>query len=259
MNEPETVITARNLCKTFSVREKPVRSIRDAVLNFTRLASEKHQISALKNLNFSVRKGEILGIIGRNGSGKSTLLNIILGSMRPDKGSEIITKGRIVRLSLGMGFDPNLSARHNIYVNGSILGLTFKKIGSLFHDIVAFADLEDFVNTPLKYYSTGMRVRLAFSVALHAEADIYLMDEIFASVGDEGFREKSQQVFQETFMKGRTIVFVSHSLSHIAEFSDKVLLINKGEQLMFDTPQIVIKAYRELMAEANRQEIGVQK
>ncbi len=257
MAQPETVISARNLSKTFYVREKPVRSIRDAILNFTRLASEKHKISALRNLNFEVQKGQVVGIIGRNGSGKSTLLNIVLGSMRPDKGSEILTHGRIVRLSLGMGFDPNLSARHNIYVNGSILGLTFKKIGSVFHDIIGFADLENFVDTPLKYYSSGMRMRLAFSVALYAEADIYLMDEIFAGVGDESFREKSRQVFQDTFMNGRTILFVSHSLSHIAEFSDKVLLLNTGEQLMFDDPETVVKTYRELMAENNREKIEV--
>jgi ABC-type polysaccharide/polyol phosphate transport system ATPase subunit len=247
MSKSETVISAKNLSKTFFVREKPVSTIREAVLNFTRLASEKHQINALKNINFEVEKGEIVGIIGRNGSGKSTLLNIVLGSMRPDKGSKLFTKGRIVRLSLGMGFDPNLSARHNIYVNGSILGLTFKKIGSVFHEIIGFADLEDFIDTPLKYYSSGMRMRLAFSVALYAEADIYLMDEIFAGVGDESFREKSKQVFQDTFMAGRTILFVSHSLSHIAEFSNRVLLINKGEQIAFGDPKEVIETYREMV------------
>ncbi|MCB0665692.1 MAG: ABC transporter ATP-binding protein [Saprospiraceae bacterium] len=243
----EAVISANNLSKTFYVREKPVNSIREAVLNFTRFASQKHEIKALKNINFEVNKGEIVGIIGRNGSGKSTLLNIVLGSMKPDKGSEIFTQGRIVRLSLGMGFDPNLTARHNIYVNGSILGLTFKKIGAVFHDIIDFADLGDFVDTPLKYYSTGMRMRLAFSVAIYAQADIYLMDEIFASVGDESFREKSKQVFQDTFMEGRTILLVSHSLSSIQEFSNRVLLLNQGEQIAFGEPDQVIKNYRELL------------
>ena len=248
MSEADQVISVRNLSKTFYVREKAVSSIRDTVLNFTRLTSDKHEIKALKNINFEVNRGEIVGIIGRNGSGKSTLLNIVLGSMKPDRGSEIMTKGRIVRLSLGMGFDPNLTARHNIYVNGSILGLTFKKIGSIFHDIIDFADLADFVDTPLKYYSSGMRMRLAFSVAIYAEADVYLMDEIFASVGDESFREKSKQVFQDTFMAGRTILFVSHSLSHIKEFSNRVLLINKGEQIAFGDPGEVIDTYHQLMA-----------
>ncbi|NND31299.1 MAG: ABC transporter ATP-binding protein [Saprospiraceae bacterium] len=248
MTEPETVISVRNLSKTFHVREKPVSSIRDAVLNFTRFRSASHEIKALQNINFEVKKGEIIGVIGRNGSGKSTLLNIILGSMRADKGSELFTKGRIVRLSLGMGFDPNLSARHNIYVNGSILGLTFKKIGLAFADIISFADLEDFVDTPLKYFSSGMRMRLAFSVALHAQADIYLMDEIFGGVGDESFREKSRRVFEDTFLEGRTIIFVSHSLPQIAEFSDKVLLINKGTQVLFDEPDIALAKYREMVA-----------
>lgn len=247
MPDSEPVISVRNLSKTFYVREKSVNSIRETVLNFTRLTSDRHEIKALKNINFEVNKGEVVGIIGRNGSGKSTLLNIVLGSMKPDKGSEITTKGRIIRLSLGMGFDPNLTARHNIYVNGSILGLTFKKIGSVFHDIIDFADLADFVDTPLKYYSSGMRMKLAFSVALYAEADIYLMDEIFASVGDESFREKSKRVFQDTFLEGRTILFVSHSLSHIKEFSNRVLLINKGEQIAFGDPNEVIDSYRDLI------------
>ncbi|MCB0688876.1 MAG: ABC transporter ATP-binding protein [Saprospiraceae bacterium] len=245
MPTTEPVITAHSLNKTFYVREKSVTSIRDTVLNFTRLTAQRHEIKALRNINFEVKRGEIVGIIGRNGSGKSTLLNIVLGSMKPDKGSELTTKGRIVRLSLGMGFDPNLTARHNIYVNGSILGLTFKKIGSVFHDIIDFADLADFVDTPLKYYSSGMRMRLAFSVALYAEADVYLMDEIFASVGDESFREKSKRVFQDTFMEGRTILFVSHSLSHIKEFSDRVLLIDRGEQIAFGDPEEVIEIYKE--------------
>jgi ABC-2 type transport system ATP-binding protein len=248
MTDLETVISIHNLSKTFHVREKPVSSIRDAVLNFTRFGSSSHEIKALQDINFEVQKGEIIGVIGRNGSGKSTLLNIILGSMRADKGSEIFTKGRIVRLSLGMGFDPNLSARHNIYVNGSILGLTFRKIGSVFADIVSFADLEDFVDTPLKYYSSGMRMRLAFSVALYAQADIYLMDEIFGGVGDESFREKSKRVFQDTFLEGRTIIFVSHSLPQISQFSDKVLLINKGKQILFDEPKIALQKYHEMVA-----------
>ncbi len=252
MEDQESIITVRNLNKTFSVREKPVSSIRQAILNFARFNSDIHHISALRGINFEVKKGEIIGVIGRNGSGKSTLLNLLLGSMKPDAGSEIITHGRIVRLSLGMGFDPNLTARHNIYVNGSILGLTFKKIGELFHEIISFADLEDFVDTPIKYYSSGMRMRLAFSIAIYAQADIYLMDEIFAGVGDESFKEKSRKVFEDTFMEGRTIVFVSHSLKHIGQFSDKVLLINKGQQLMFGEPKKVIAHYRKLVAEETK-------
>ncbi len=256
MAKEEPAITVQNLNKTFVIREKPVSSIRDAVLKFSRFASAQHEVRALRNINFEVQRGEVIGVIGRNGSGKSTLLNILLGSMRADKGSIIHTNGRVVRLSLGMGFDPNLSARHNIYVNGSILGLTFKKIGAIFHDIIGFADLEDFIDTPLKFFSSGMRMRLAFSIMIHAEADIYLLDEIFGGVGDESFREKSTKVFQDTFLQQRTIIFVSHSLSHISQFSDKVLLIQGGEQILFDEPAVAIETYRELVAQGKAPAVG---
>ncbi len=247
----DVVVRAAHLSKTFQIREKPITSIRQAVLNFSRLSSARHEVKALDDLNFEVHRGEILGIIGRNGSGKSTLLNIILGSMRADKGSELSTRGKIVRLSLGLGFDPNLSARHNIYVNGSILGLTFKRIGQVFHEIIDFADLNDFVDTPIKYYSTGMRMRLAFAVSIYAEADIFLMDEVLASVGDESFRERSERVFKDTFLNGRTIIFVSHSLASIVNLSHKVLLLDRGKQLMYGNPSEVVGEYQRLVKEGS--------
>ena len=247
MREP--VIVVKNLNKTFTIREKAVRSIRGMVLNFSDFRHKKHTVPALRNINFEVQEGEIIGIIGRNGSGKSTLLNLLIGSMKPDKSSVLNTKGKIIRLALGMGFDPNLSARHNIYVNGSILGLTFRKIGQIFHDIIAFADLEDFVDTPIKFYSSGMRSRLAFSIAIYAEADIFLMDEVFGGVGDVNFREKSKKVFEDAFLDKRTILFVSHSLTNILEFSDKVLLIDRGQQLAFGNPTSVVQQYQKLMKE----------
>ncbi len=241
----EPVIQVKNLSKTFSVRERSIRSMREMMLNLHELSSRNHKISALRNINFEVNQGEIVGVIGRNGSGKSTLLNLIIGSMRADPGSTVVTRGKIMRMSLGMGFDPNLSARHNIYVNGSILGLTFKTIGQIFWEIIEFADLIDFVDTPIKYYSTGMRSRLAFSIAVHAEADIFLMDEIFSSVGDADFQAKSKKVFEESFLNKRTILFVSHSMRNIEEFSDRVLLIDKGDQIAFGDPKEVIQEYHD--------------
>lgn len=247
MSQSETIIKVENLSKTFHVREESVSSIRHLILNLRRLRSKQHTIKALQDINFEVKRGEVIGIIGRNGSGKSTLLNLIMGSLKPDKGSSINTSGRIIRLALGMGFDPNLSARHNIYVNGSILGLTFKKIGSIFYDIIDFADLVDFIDTPLKFYSSGMRSRLAFAIAVHAQADIFLMDEFFGGVGDANFQEKSKKVFEDAFLEKRTILFVSHGLKNIVDFSDKVLLIDRGRQLAFGPPEEVVKQYQELM------------
>ncbi len=247
MTPAETVIKVTNLNKTFHVREESVSSIRNLILNFRRLRRKRHTIEALRAINFEVKRGEVIGIIGRNGSGKSTLLNLVMGSLKPDKGSHIETRGRIIRLALGMGFDPNLSARHNIYVNGSILGLTFKKIGSIFFDIIDFADLQDFIDTPLKYFSSGMRSRLAFAIAVHAEADIFLMDEFFGGVGDANFQEKSKKVFEDAFLDKRTILFVSHGLKNIVDFSDKVLLIDQGKQIAFGDPKEVVSLYKQMM------------
>ncbi len=247
MSDRKPVIIARDLSKTFHIREKEIRSIRGMILNLQDLRHKQHVVKALNEINFKIHQGEVIGIIGRNGSGKSTLLNLIIGSMKPDKSSYIETHGRIIRLALGMGFDPNLSARHNIYVNGSILGLTFRRIGQIFHDIIGFADLEEFIDTPIKYYSAGMRSRLAFSIAVYADADIFLMDEFFGGVGDENFREKSKKVFENAFLENRTILFVSHSLNNILKFSDKVLLLDRGRQLAFGQPKEVVEQYRTLM------------
>ena len=149
-------------------------------------------------------------------------------------------------MALGLGFDPNLNAVDNVYVNGSILGLTFRQIGERFHSIISFAELGEFVNTPLKYYSSGMYTRLAFSVAMHVDADILLIDEFFGGVGDEGFRKKSEAIFKKTFLDGRTILFVSHNLELIREYSDKVAILNNGQLSPLYSPEEAISHYSKL-------------
>jgi len=223
------VVMVSGLSKTYKRSMKESRSIKDIILRPLK-PKDNSTFMALEDINFSVQKGEFFGIIGRNGSGKSTLLNCLMGSIRADKGSIIKTKGKMIRLALGMGFDPNLSARDNIYVNGSILGLTFKRIGLIFDDIIGFAELEQFVDTPIKQFSSGMMAKLKFSVAIHAEADIFLMDEFFGGVGDINFRKKSTQVFKDTFLDGRTIIHVSHQLNTIKEHCKNVL----GQRLRMD-------------------------
>ena len=152
----------------------------------------------------------------------------------------------MIRLALGMGFDGNLSARDNIYINGSILGLTFKRIGLIFDDIIGFAELEDFVDLPVKKYSSGMLSKLKFSIAIHAEADIFLMDEFFGGVGDESFKAKSAEVFKNTFLDGRTIIHVSHALKTITEHSTRVLVLDRGKQIMVGDPEEALISYRAL-------------
>ncbi len=241
----ETVIRLENISKTFFIREASNDSIRDRVLNIFK-SNPKREIHALENINLEIKRGEFFGIIGKNGSGKSTLLKLIMGAFPPNKGGKINVKGKIIRLALGMGFDPQLSAKENIYVNASILGLTFKKIGSIFDDIIQFAELENFVETPVKFYSSGMRSRLAFAIAVHAEADIFLMDEFFGGVGDVSFKEKSEEIFKNVLLDGRTIIHVSHQLRTIAQHCDRVLLLNKGKAHQIGTADTIIQEYRRL-------------
>jgi len=206
----------------------------------------QQKIEALKGIDLEVKKGEFIGIIGRNGSGKSTLLKMLMGSIRPNKGGTITAKGKMIRLALGMGFDPNLTARDNIYLNGTILGLTFKQIGERFEQIIEFAELEDFIDTPVRFYSSGMKSRLSFAVAIHADADIFLIDEFFGAVGDNTFKEKSQKAFEKNILTGKTIVHVSHSMKTIKDHCDRVMVMNKGAARVFEDVEEAIEFFQSL-------------
>ncbi len=233
-------IDIRNLNKTFSISGRKL-SFTERLKN--KLANKTKKVHAIKDINLQVKNGEFLGIIGKNGSGKSTLLKLIIGAMDPDEGSHIETHGKIIRLALGMGFDVDLTARDNIYLNGTILGLSFKQIGEKFEEIIAFAELEDFIDTPIKFYSSGMRSRLSFAIAIHAEADIFLIDEFFGSVGDLGFMEKSQKAFEENILQGKTIIHVSHSLELIRKHCTKILVMEKGSATIYDDVNEAIEKY----------------
>ncbi|MCD4731631.1 MAG: ATP-binding cassette domain-containing protein [Bacteroidales bacterium] len=247
--EDRVVIELRNVNKTFTIRDKANDSIREKIFHLFD-SNKKRKIHALKNINLEIKQGEFVGVIGRNGSGKSTLLQIMTGSFPPDRGGEAKINGKFVRLSLGMGFNKELTARENIYINASIIGLSLKKIGRVFQEIVDFAELEDFVDTKIKYFSRGMRSRLAFAIAIHSKADIILMDEFFGGVGDEKFRQKSDEVFKQTFLNGQTIVHVSHNLQTIRKYCDRVILMNKGVCELIDKPDIVIEKYKSIIDES---------
>jgi ABC-2 type transport system ATP-binding protein len=225
----EVVIQLKNVSKTFYIREKANDSFRKKIYGLFDRNNGLRKIEALKNINLEIHKGDFIGIIGHNGSGKSTLLKIMIGALQGDKGSVVNTQGKIVRLALGMGFDPELSARDNIYLNGSIMGLTFRQIGQKFGEIIDFSGLQNFVETPLKFYSSGMVSRLAFAIAMHVEADILLIDEFFGGVGDQDFREKSDKVFRESVIQGKTIVFVSHELEIVKKYANRIFEFSGGE------------------------------
>lgn len=239
----ENAIFLKNINKTFFLRENQKSTLFYSFKNLLTKRTKKRKIEAVKNINLSIKKGEIFGIIGRNGSGKSTLLNIIMESIKPDEGGEIITDGTMIRLALGMGIDPNLSARDNIYVNGTVIGLTFKKIGSIFENIISFAGLEEFVDTKVKFYSKGMKQRLLFSIAMHVESDIILLDEFFGGTGDKEFKEKSEKAFEEKILEGRTIVIVSHNMGIVKKFCKRGIWLDHGEILMNDTIDKICESY----------------
>lgn len=222
----KTIIELRNISKKFVIPHEKVRSLKNTVLNIWNSRSYE-TFYALKDISFAVEEGEFLGIVGRNGSGKSTLLKILAGIYEPD-GGEISVRDRISPfLELGVGFNGELSGRDNIYLYGSVLGLTKKQIDSKFDEIVSFAGLGKFMDLKMKNYSSGMYVRLAFSVAIRADAPILLIDEVLA-VGDLDFRKKCFEVFDAHKKDGKTVVFVTHDPELITRFCDRALLLKNG-------------------------------
>ncbi len=205
---------------------------------------------AIKDVSFEVKKGETVGIIGRNGSGKSTLLQIICGTLSPTGGS-VDTRGRIAALlELGSGFNPEFTGRENVYMNASVLGLTNEEIDARFNDIVAFADIGDFIEQPVKTYSSGMMVRLAFAVIAHVDADILVVDEALA-VGDAFFTQKCMR-FLRGFMKKGTVLFVSHDTASIRNLCNYAVWLEKGQVIQEGAPKEVCELYLEAFYEAQQ-------
>ena len=201
---------------------------------------------ALKDISFEIKKGETFGIVGSNGSGKSTLLQMICGTISPTQG-RILTNGRIAALlELGSGFNPEFTGRENVYLNGSIIGLSNQEIDTRFSEVIAFADIGDFIDQPVKTYSSGMLVRLAFAVAINAEPEILIVDEAL-SVGDELFQRKCFSRIEAIRSSGATILFVSHSAATIVELCDRAMLIDAGEKLSVDKPKKIIGRYQKLL------------
>ena len=241
----ELVIEVINLNKSFLSSKNSDLSISKRLFGlFENRKKSLNLYKALQNINFSIRRGEVFGIIGRNGSGKSTLLLLLLGAMIGDKGSIIRRKGKMLRLALGMGMDGNLSARDNIYINGSMLGLSFKQIGEKFSNIARFADVEDSIDMPIKHFSKGMRARLNFAIALHVNADILLLDEFFGGVGDRDFRAKSNNAFKKKLIRKKTVIIVSHNMSIMKDHCNRVMWLDKGVVKEVGAPKKVIRNYK---------------
>ena len=252
----DVVIQAENLGKRYRIGEaEPYLALRDVLARAlsapfrpfrapgtTSPNGDAHQFWALKDVSFEVRQGEVVGIIGRNGAGKSTLLKILARVTKPTLGTARI-RGRLgTLLDVGTGFHPELTGRENTYLNGTILGMSKREIEGKFDEIVAFAEIEKFIDTPVKYYSSGMYVRLAFSVAAHLEPEILLVDEVLA-VGDVAFQKKCLGRMGDVAKHGRTVLFVSHSMAAIALLCKSVIVLEKGCIKMIGPSQHAINDY----------------
>ena len=246
----EAAITVDDVSKRFRLVHERNSTLKATVLNgFRRTVHE--EFWALQDVSFEVPEGSTFGLIGHNGSGKSTLLKCIARIYRADKGS-IATRGRLsALLELGAGFHPELSGRENVYLNGSILGLSRKEVASRFDDIVEFAGLEKFIDTPVKNYSSGMYVRLGFSVAITVEPDVLVVDEVLA-VGDEQFQRKCLEKFADLRASGRTIVLVSHGLEAVRNICDRVAWLDGGHLMKEGTAGETVDAYLDSVREERR-------
>lgn len=221
-------IIVKKVVKDFMLPHEKNNSIKSSIVNVFNKRDRSIEVQhALKGISFEVKDGEFFGILGRNGSGKSTLLKILAEIYKPTKG-EVHHKGKLVPfIELGVGFNPELTGRENVYLNGALLGFSRKEIDARYEDIVQFAELEDFMDQKLKNYSSGMQVRLAFSVATRAEADILLVDEVLA-VGDADFQRKCYDFFKSLKKSKKTVVFVTHDMSAVREYCDSAVLIEDG-------------------------------
>jgi len=236
----DTAISITGVSKLFFKQEQ--KTFKEFLPAFFTGKKTREWFWALKNIDLEVKQGETLGIIGVNGSGKSTMLKLIAGVSRPTKG-EIRVNGTIAPLiELGAGFHPELTGRENVDLNGVILGMTRKEVAAKFDEIVTFAELKDFIDVPVKHYSSGMYLRLAFAVAIHTNPDILLVDEILA-VGDDKFRAKCLKRVRDLQAAGKTIVMVSHTMEQIQDYCDRAILLSKGSLIISDTPSKVIATY----------------
>jgi ABC-type polysaccharide/polyol phosphate transport system ATPase subunit len=214
------------------------------VRTLQRTKARREDFWALRDINLTVYPGDSIGIIGRNGSGKSTLLKLIAGLMQPSTGSITVYGTIAALLEVGAGFHPDLSGRENIYLNGAFLGLSKKQLARIVPEIIAFSELEHFIDVPVKHYSSGMYMRLGFSIAIHVDPDILITDEVFA-VGDDAFRARCEERIADFRRRGKTMLFVSHALPQVLALCDQAIWLDEGRMIAAGSVEQVARAYRE--------------
>ena len=239
----ENMIEVNNVSVRFRMTNDKVSSLKEYVVQLLRGKIQYAEFEALKNVTFEVKKGEVVGLIGHNGAGKSTILKVISGILRPTEGHVSIGASVVPMLELGSGFDMEMTGRENIFLNGAILGYSEEFLKEKYDEIVAFSQIGEFIDIPLRNYSSGMITRLAFSIATVVEPEILILDEVLA-VGDAAFQEKSRKRMMELMSGGTTVLFVSHDLSQIRTMCNRVVWIDHGTVKMFGQTQEVCDAYQ---------------
>ncbi|HFI0039963.1 TPA: ABC transporter ATP-binding protein [Streptococcus suis] len=242
MTEKNIAVKVDHVSKFFKLPTEATQSLRTTMVNRFRGIKGYKEQHVLKDISFEVEKGDFFGILGRNGSGKSTLLKIISQIYVPEKGSVTVDGKLVSFIELGVGFNPELTGRENVYLNGALLGFSREEIDAMYDDIVDFAELREFMNQKLKNYSSGMQVRLAFSVAIKAQGDVLILDEVLA-VGDEAFQRKCNDYFQERKKSGKTTILVTHDMGAVKKYCNKAVLIENGLVKALGDPSDVANQY----------------
>lgn len=259
-SKKEIAISVKDLHKTFKLPHEQHSGIKQGIINiFRRNRKKGYEIQhVLKGLDFEIEKGDFFGIVGRNGSGKSTLLKTLAGIYNPDKGAVQVNGTLVPFIELGVGFNPELTGRENVFLNGALLGFSREEMEAMYDDIVEFAELSKFMDQKLKNYSSGMQVRLAFSIAIRADADILLLDEVLA-VGDEAFQRKCNDYFDTLKRKKKTVILVTHSMSDVRRYCNKALMIRDGRVVAFGDPDDVSNEYSLENIDASKETSQVNK
>ncbi|SEU19637.1 ABC transporter ATP-binding protein [Enterocloster lavalensis] len=244
MENKETVIEVSHATVRFNLASEKIDNLKEYAIKLVKRQLMFQEFLALKDVSFQVKKGEAWGIVGLNGSGKSTLLKVICGILKPYKG-EVVVKGTIAPLiELGAGFDGDLTAKENIFLNGAVLGYSKEFMRAHFNEIVEFAELKDFLDMPIKNYSSGMAARLGFSIATMVKPDIMIVDEVL-SVGDYAFQQKCMERMAKMLEGGTTLLFVSHSIENVKELCDHAIWLNKGEVVKCGDVTEICNAYMQ--------------
>ena len=242
--QSDIAISVKHLHKSFKLPTERAWGLKQAIFNRLRGIKGFKEQKVLNGIDFDIHRGEFVGIVGRNGSGKSTLLKTLAKIYFPEKGSVEINGQLVPFIELGVGFNPDLTGRENVYLNGALLGFSNKEMDAMYDEIVDFAELREFMDQKLKNYSSGMQVRLAFSIAIRAKGDILLLDEVLA-VGDAAFQQKCNDYFA-SLHGNQTVILVTHDMNNVVKFCDRAILIENGKIKLEGDPKAVAEAYNNL-------------